>query len=180
MTTPAPTVTAMVTACPRGNDKMVRYQLPLHGAGTAQGSDFALASRSRSKNTRPRPSATGARPVLIGPVTFLKLAKSSDAGFDPMTCWTGCCRSISKSSVSSAPAAQWSATRRTLHGARSRCRGPRRPAPGLYDICRGAARPEDHAHDLFRRSRRQSQHHDGASVPDFTSIWFVRRTDRRI
>ena len=66
---------------------MVRHQLSLHGAGTARKDQtFALASRKPIEEYR-EAKAQGyqTRPVLIGPVTFLKLAKSSDAGFDPLS-----------------------------------------------------------------------------------------------
>jgi 5-methyltetrahydropteroyltriglutamate--homocysteine methyltransferase len=47
---------------------------------------FALASRKPVEEYQEAKSlGYQTRPVLIGPVTFLKLAKSSDAGFDPMT-----------------------------------------------------------------------------------------------
>ena len=60
---------------------MVRHQLPLHGAGVHQGP--AIHSRFAKPSTnigRPRRSAIQTRPVLLGPVTFLKLGKSKDAG----------------------------------------------------------------------------------------------------
>ena len=66
---------------------MVRHQLPLHGAGADEGSDSSPSPRaSRSRNTRkPRRSAIRPAPCCVGPVTFLKLAKSKDAGFNPLS-----------------------------------------------------------------------------------------------
>ena len=65
---------------------MVRHQLSLHGAGTANDRNSGWHRASRSRNIE-EAKALGyqTRPVLIGPVTFLKLAKSADAGFDPLT-----------------------------------------------------------------------------------------------
>ena len=66
---------------------MVRHQLSLHGARTDEGSDSSPSPRaSRSRNIE-EAKALGyqTRPVLIGPVTFLKLAKSKDAGFNPLS-----------------------------------------------------------------------------------------------
>ena len=70
-----------------GNDEMVRHQLPLHGAGAREGPELHASPRaSRSRNIE-EAKALGyqTRPVLLGPVTFLKLAKSKDAGFDPLS-----------------------------------------------------------------------------------------------
>ena len=65
---------------------MVRHQLPLHGAGIAKDQTFALASRKPIEEYQ-EAKALGyqTRPVLIGPVTFLKLGKASGAGFDPLS-----------------------------------------------------------------------------------------------
>jgi 5-methyltetrahydropteroyltriglutamate--homocysteine methyltransferase len=47
---------------------------------------FALASRKPIEEyTEAKSLGYQTRPVLIGPVTFLKLAKSTDAGFDPLS-----------------------------------------------------------------------------------------------
>jgi 5-methyltetrahydropteroyltriglutamate--homocysteine methyltransferase len=47
---------------------------------------FALASRKPiDEYQEARALGHQTRPVLVGPVTFLKLAKSSDAGFDPLS-----------------------------------------------------------------------------------------------
>jgi len=86
MTKPVLTDTAMVTACRAGNDKMVRHQLSLHVPELGKDQTFALASRKPIEEYAEAKSlGYQTRPVLIGSVTFLKLAKSTDAGFDPLS-----------------------------------------------------------------------------------------------
>ena len=52
----------------------------------AKDQPFTLASRKPIEEYE-EAKALGyqTRPVLVGPVTFLKLAKSKDAGFDPLS-----------------------------------------------------------------------------------------------
>jgi 5-methyltetrahydropteroyltriglutamate--homocysteine methyltransferase len=63
-------------------DTNYHYMVPELGKDQA----FALASRKPIEEYAEAKSlGYQTRPVLIGPVTFLKLAKSSDAGFDPLS-----------------------------------------------------------------------------------------------
>ena len=63
-----------------GDDQVVRHQLPLPGPGARPGHRVRAATRpSRSPSSqRPARSAFAARPVLVGPVTFLLLGKAAD------------------------------------------------------------------------------------------------------
>ena len=69
-----------------GNDQVVRHQLPLHGAGILRGQAFELASpKPVDEFLEAKALGYQTRPVLLGPVTYLKLGKSKDEGFDPLS-----------------------------------------------------------------------------------------------
>ena len=102
------------------------------------------------------------RPVLLGPVTYLKLGKSKDAGFDPLSLLTALLPVyVEVLRELAARGADWvqidepclvlDLDAATRDGACS----------GLCAIRDARAAAEDHAGDLFRCARRQSRH--GAS-----------------
>ena len=65
---------------------MVRHQLSLYGAGVPQGQTFKLSSRKPiAEYEEAKSLGYQTRPVLVGPVTFLKLGKSSDPTLDPLS-----------------------------------------------------------------------------------------------
>ena len=133
---------------------MVRHQLPLHGARTCKGPDSSPSPRaSRSRNIE-EAKALGyqTRPVLVGPVTFLKLAKSKDAGFNTLSLldrllpvYIEVLRELADRGRG------MGADRRAVPGARSRYRRAAGAAPCLCGNRQGRAAAQDHAGDLFRR-----------------------------
>ena len=144
-----------------GNDQVVRHQLPLHGAGV-----HAAGRRSRCRRSRPvdeyrEAKALGyqTRPVLLGPVTYLKLGKSKDARFDPLSLLGGAAAGLYRCA---APARRqrrrMGAARRAVPRARPRRSDAQGVAHAYGSIARRAAAAEDHADDLFRRPRRQSRY----------------------
>ena len=139
----------------------------------------AVLDSSRSTNSAKRRRwAIDTRPVLLGPVTFLKLGKSKDAALDPLALLrrtaAGLCRGA-------APPCRrrrrLGADRRAVPGARSRRRDARGAAPGLCARWPQRCRAEDHADDLFRRARRQSATRRWrCRSPACMSIWCARRS----
>ena len=163
-----------------GDDQVVRHQLPLHGARISHGPDFQARLRaSRSRNIE-EAKALGfqTRPVLLGPVTFLKLGKSADPAFDPLSLLDRLlpvyidvlqrarpdaapngCRSTSRA---------WFSTS-TRHAA-TRCARPMRASPA-------SAAAQDHARPpISARSATISIPRSRCRLPGFTSIWCARQS----
>ena len=137
------------------DDQVVRHQLPLPRAASCRRRQplppaaEPLARRSRARRWR---SASRTRPVLLGPVSFLLLAKTTDGVRSARPARRRCCRSMPSCCASFAEAgARLGADRRALPRsldlpaearglrARLRARWPRRA---------GAGHPAGH---LFRR-----------------------------
>ena len=145
---------------------MVRHQLSLHGAGTCQRTRSSASHRaSRSRNIE-EAKALGyqTRPVLVGPVTFLKLAKSKDAGFDPLSLLDRLLpvyiEVLRELVYRGAEWVQIDEPCLVLDLDDRRAAGA---ALCLYRNRQGRAAAQDHAGDLFRRARRQSRHRAGAA-----------------
>ena len=120
---------------------------------------------------RPRRSAIETRPVLLGPVTYLKLGKSKDRSLDPLSLLGGLLPVyVDVLRRLAANGAEWVQIDEPClvldldEAARDALRA------GLRDLRACVAAVEDHARDLFRRARRQSR--NGAVAPR-------RRTSRR-
>ena len=145
---------------------MVRHQLPLHGARTDEGSAVSRSPRaSRSRNIE-EAKALGyqTRPVLVGPVTFLKLAKSKDAGFDPLSLldrllpvYIEVLRELAYRG------AEWVQIDEPCLVLDLDIVGAAGAASRLYGNRQGGAAAQDHAGDLFWRARRQSRYRAGAA-----------------
>ena len=106
---PCATVTPRSRRAGAGNDQMVRHQLPLHGAGTAQGPDLraGLAQADRGipgSEGAGLPDPPGAD--RAGHVPEARQEQRTPA-FDPLSLLRrGCCRSMSRCCANSPPAAR--------------------------------------------------------------------------
>ena len=95
---------------------------------------------------RPRRSAIETRPVLLGPVTYLKLGKSKDPSSRPIVAaWRTAAGLYRRPAPARGQRRRMGADRRTLPRSRSRRGDARRAAPGLRDLRACVAAVEDHA-----------------------------------
>ena len=69
-----------------GDDQVVRHQLPLHRARSSRAARASGSASPKAVREFEEAKALGVhtRPVLVGPVTWLSLAKPRSAGLDPL------------------------------------------------------------------------------------------------
>ncbi len=98
------------------------------------------------------------RPVLLGPVSFLMLAKTED-GSDPLDLLPGAAAGLCRSSCGNWPRPVRPGCRWTSRSWRSTCRRRRRLALArAYDTLAPGSGARNPARQLFRSTRRQSHH----------------------
>ena len=126
---------------------------------------FSLASRKPIEEyLEARALGYQTRPVLVGPVTFLKLAKCKDTGFNTLVVARPAAAGLHRSPARTRQGRRgMGADRRTLPRARPRYRRTAGAAPHLHGNRQGGAADQDHAGDLFRRPWRQPRHRAGAA-----------------
>ena len=143
---------------------MVRHQLSLHGAGTAQGSDFRAGLAQADRGI---PGSQGAG--LPDPPGADRAGHVSETRQEQRTpastrcrCWTGCCRSMSRSCVNSPPAARNGCSSTSPASCSTSIRRPATRCGRLMQRSPRRCPAQDHADDLFWRPRRQPRYRDGA------------------
>ena len=126
---------------------------------------FTLASRKPIEEYQ-EAKALGyqTRPVLVGPITFLKLAKSKNTGFNTALA----ARPVAAGLHRSAARTRWSRRgmgpdRRAVSGARPRRDSAAGAASCLCRNRQGRAAAQDHAGNIFWRAGQQSRHRAGVA-----------------